>query len=102
MFKDVIGHEDIKQRLITSLRTGRISHAQLFAGETGYGSLALALAFAQYVFAQVIKKKMPAENALRVRKYRNTSIRICTLYFRLSGKQKARSVMNISTNGVVC
>ena len=97
MFKDVIGHEDIKQRLITSLRTGRISHAQLFAGETGYGSLALALAF-----AQVIKKKMPAENALRVGKYRNTSIRICTLYFRLSGKQKARSVMNISTNGGVC
>ena len=53
-------------------------------------------------FAQVIKKKMPAENALHVGKYRNTSIRICTLYFRLSGKQKARSVMNISTNGVVC
>lgn len=48
-FKDVIGHEDIKQRLIASLKTGRISHAQLFAGETGYGSMALALAFARYV-----------------------------------------------------
>ena len=57
MFKDVIGHEDIKQRLITSLRTGRISHAQLFAGETGYGSLALALAFAQYVFCTGDKKE---------------------------------------------
>ena len=50
MFKDVIGHEEIKQRLVNSLKTGRISHAQLFAGDTGYGSLALALAFAQYVF----------------------------------------------------
>ena len=50
MFKDVIGHEAIKQQLIRSLQTGRISHAQLFAGHTGYGSLALALAFAQYVF----------------------------------------------------
>lgn len=50
MFKDVIGHTAIKQRLITSLQTGRISHAQLFAGDTGYGSLALALAYAQYVF----------------------------------------------------
>lgn len=49
-FKDVIGHNDIKQRLIASLKTGRISHAQLFAGDTGYGTLALALAFAQYVF----------------------------------------------------
>lgn len=49
-FEDVIGHKDIKHRLVASLQTGRISHAQLFAGETGYGSLALALAFAQYVF----------------------------------------------------
>ena len=49
-FKDVIGHEEIKQRLISSLQSGRISHAQLFAGETGAGSLALALAFTQYLF----------------------------------------------------
>lgn len=49
-FRNVIGHEEIKQRLISSLQTGRISHAQLFAGDTGAGSLALALAFAQYVF----------------------------------------------------
>lgn len=48
-FRDVIGHEEIKQRLISSLQAGRISHAQLFAGDTGTGSLALALAFAQYV-----------------------------------------------------
>ena len=101
MFKDVIGHEDIKQRLITSLRTGRISHAQLFAGETGYGSLALALAFAQYVFCTGDKKEDACgecPSCKKIQKY----IRICTLYFRLSGKQKARSVMNISTNGGVC
>ena len=49
LFKEVIGHREIKQRLINSLQTGRISHAQLFAGDTGYGSLALTLAFAQYV-----------------------------------------------------
>lgn len=57
LFKDVIGHTDIKQRLIASLQTGRISHAQLFAGDTGYGSLALALAFAQYVFCTGDKKE---------------------------------------------
>lgn len=50
MFKDVIGHDEIKRKLVNSLQTGRISHAQLFAGDTGYGSMALALAFAQYVF----------------------------------------------------
>lgn len=56
-FREVIGHEDIKQRLISSLQTGRISHAQLFAGETGYGTMALALAFAQYVFCTGDKKE---------------------------------------------
>lgn len=50
LFKEIIGHEDIRHRLVASLKEGRISHAQLFAGDTGYGSLALALAFAQYVF----------------------------------------------------
>lgn len=57
LFREVIGHEDIKQRLIASLKTGRISHAQLFAGDTGYGSLALALAFAQYIFCTGAKNE---------------------------------------------
>ncbi len=48
-FKDVIGQEEIKKRLIRSVQEERISHAQLFAGPSGTGKLAMALAFAQYV-----------------------------------------------------
>ena len=48
-FKDVIGQEEIKKRLIRSVQEERISHAQLFTGPEGTGKLALALAFAQYV-----------------------------------------------------
>ena len=48
-FKDVIGQDEIKKRLIRSVKEQRISHAQLFTGPTGTGKLALALAFAQYV-----------------------------------------------------
>ncbi len=48
-FKDVIGQEEIKEGLRRSVAEGRISHAMLFAGGAGCGSLALALAFAQYV-----------------------------------------------------
>ena len=48
-FKDVIGQEEIKQRLIRSVNEQRISHAQLFAGPEGTGKLALALAYAQYI-----------------------------------------------------
>lgn len=48
-FKEVIGQDVIKQRLIQSVREERVSHAQLFAGPEGAGKLALAIAYAQYV-----------------------------------------------------
>lgn len=48
-FQDVIGQHEIKEKLADSIKTGRIHHAQLFLGESGYGSLALALAYAQYI-----------------------------------------------------
>ena len=48
-FKDVIGHSSLKKQLVQSVNEGRISHAQLFLGTSGYGGLALALAYAQYI-----------------------------------------------------
>lgn len=49
LFADVIGHEDVKQRLRQSVAEGRIAHAQLLCGVEGTGTLPLALAYAQYV-----------------------------------------------------
>ncbi|MFZ5428787.1 MAG: ATP-binding protein [Bacteroidota bacterium] len=48
-FKDIIGQEKVKKRLIRSVQEERISHAQLFSGPEGNGKLALALAYAQYI-----------------------------------------------------
>lgn len=48
-FRDVIGQQFIKQKLIQSVRDGQVSHTQLFLGPEGSGNLAMALAFAQYV-----------------------------------------------------
>ena len=48
-FKDITGHSGLKQRLARGADEGRVSHAQLFTGESGYGALPLALAYAQYV-----------------------------------------------------
>ena len=48
-FKDVIGQEAVKQRLIQSVRENHVSHAQLFLGPAGSGKLPLALAYAQYI-----------------------------------------------------
>ena len=49
LFKEVIGQEEVKKKLINSVREGRISHAQLFLGPPGSGKLPLALAYAQYI-----------------------------------------------------
>ena len=48
-FKDIFGHHSVKQQLISSVRNNRVSHAQLFLGPEGSGSLALAVAYAQYI-----------------------------------------------------
>lgn len=49
LFKEIIGQHAVKERLIRSVKEGRISHAQLFLGPQGSGSLALAVAYAQYI-----------------------------------------------------
>lgn len=48
-FSKLPGHRDIIDKLIVTVKEGRVSHAQLFAGPEGCGSLALAMAYAQYV-----------------------------------------------------
>lgn len=49
LFKELIGQEEIKKRLIQTVQDNRISHAQLFLGGEGSGNLALAIAYAQYI-----------------------------------------------------
>ncbi len=48
-FSSIIGQEAVKQRLRTSILENRLAHTQLFLGPEGSGSLALAIALAQYV-----------------------------------------------------
>lgn len=48
-FADIIGHDDLKKRLIQSVKDSRVSHAQLFWGPEGSGKMPLALAYAQYI-----------------------------------------------------
>ena len=48
-FADVIGQQALKEHLARSVDSGRISHAQLFTGISGAGTLPLAVAYAQYI-----------------------------------------------------
>jgi DNA polymerase-3 subunit delta' len=48
-FKDIKGQEEIKARLVKTIDSGRVSHAQMFSGEPGSGTLPLALAYIRYL-----------------------------------------------------
>ena len=48
-FCDIKGHTELKKRLAAGIDGGRISHAQLFVGAAGSGTLPLALAYTQYL-----------------------------------------------------
>ncbi|MFM6975268.1 MAG: ATP-binding protein [Sphingobacteriaceae bacterium] len=48
-FREIVGQQAVKKHLIETVKSGRVSHAQLFLGPEGSGSLALAVAYAQYI-----------------------------------------------------
>lgn len=56
-FNEVIADELIKQRLKDLVQNNRLSHALLFLGREGSGSLPLAIAFAQYVLCEKVNPK---------------------------------------------
>ncbi|MDR2408850.1 MAG: hypothetical protein LBE13_12175 [Bacteroidales bacterium] len=49
LFADVLVSQQIKQLLINTVNNQRVSHAQLFLGQTGTHTLGLAIAYAQYI-----------------------------------------------------
>lgn len=48
-FKDIIGQEEVKQKLIDAAQRGVVPHAQLFCETGGAGAFPLALAYARYL-----------------------------------------------------
>ena len=48
-FSEILGQQYLKNHLTHSASQGRIPHAQLFVGQSGSGTLSIALAYSQYV-----------------------------------------------------
>ena len=48
-FSDIPGLSDIKNKLIRTVASGKVAHAQLFAGPEGSANLSLALAYAAFL-----------------------------------------------------
>lgn len=61
-FSLVIGHNHLKKSFTKSLEKGRIAHAQLFVGATGYGLLPMALAYANAILTSAYKNQPEAFN----------------------------------------
>jgi len=51
-FKHIIGQRELINQLTSIIDSGHVSHAQLFLGNSGYGTLPLAIAYAQYLGCQ--------------------------------------------------
>lgn len=49
LFAEIPGNNKVKQELISSVKKGRIAHAQLFLGNPGNAKLVLAIAYAQFL-----------------------------------------------------
>lgn len=52
LFSSLLGHDHLLSHLTKTADTGRIPHAQLFVGPEGSGTLAVAIAYAQYILCQ--------------------------------------------------
>lgn len=48
-FKEITGQNEVKRRLIQTVKENRVSHAQLFYGPEGSRKLAMAIAYAQFI-----------------------------------------------------
>lgn len=48
-FRDIVGQQEIIERLVQDARQGTVPHALLFAGPEGTGKLQTAIAFARYL-----------------------------------------------------
>ncbi|WP_264520000.1 ATP-binding protein [Flavobacterium sp. N1994] len=62
-FSEILGQDYIKNHLVKSALSGRIPHAQLFVGPEGSGTLAMAIAYAQFVLCNNIGTENNGGNA---------------------------------------
>jgi DNA polymerase III subunit delta' len=56
-FHSITGQKETKEQLAQMVQHNRLSHALLFLGKEGSGSLQLALAFAQYIVCEKVNGK---------------------------------------------
>ncbi len=57
IFKDILGHEQIKEHFQNAATIGNVSHAYILSGEAGMGKKTLANAFAMTLYVKKTEKR---------------------------------------------
>jgi len=73
LFSEILGQDNIKKHLTKSVDNGRISHAQLFVGKEGSGTLPMAIAYAQYILCNNANGENTSGNEACNLKFKNLS-----------------------------
>lgn len=63
LFSEILGQDHLKNHLTKSADEGRVPHAQLFVGPEGSGTLAMAIAYAQYLICNNTLGENNTENS---------------------------------------
>ena len=63
LFKEIIGQIETKKQLVELIQHNRLSHALLFLGKEGNGSLQLAVGLAQYLTCEKVNQKVKDQNS---------------------------------------
>ncbi|MFO0358438.1 MAG: DNA polymerase III subunit delta' [Sphingobacteriaceae bacterium] len=61
-YRDIVGQEETKDRLIRMVNSHRVPHALLFTGRDGCGHLLAAITFAQHLFCKNKQENEPCGN----------------------------------------
>ncbi len=64
-FQSIIGQSEIKQHLAEMVQHNRLSHALLFLGKEGSGSLQMAIALAQYLTCEKVSGRQSANQIVQ-------------------------------------
>lgn len=91
LFSEILGQEHIKNHLTKSADHGRIPHAQLFVGPEGSGTLAMAIAYAQYLLCKNSDGENTNDNDACNIKFKNLSHPDLHFAFPVAANDKIKS-----------
>lgn len=91
-YKDILGHEEIKEHLQKSIEMDKVSHAYLFTGDTGCGKKMMAKVFAKALLCEEagVTPCGKCKSCLQVDSNNHPDLKIVTSEKVIPGKEEIR------------